>query len=93
MKSIGMNNKVIQRCKGMEGMEGCVVLLYNRKQRRRRRRNCRRIYVANVVFVKEVCSSGVVGQYSSVDVGTETYKEFMARNERYHMYLEVEHPR
>jgi hypothetical protein len=79
-KNTGMIKKDIQWCKCEEGVEGCV---YRCKKKKRKRRKCRKLFDG-------ISRSGEV---SRIEGESETYEEYMARNDKYHTYLEEEHPR
>jgi hypothetical protein len=90
---IGMSKEdVIQWCKCVEGAEGCCVYRCKKKQRKRRRK-CRRMYGVKVVVVEKDGKGDDGRKESRIDGNSESYESYMARNERYHMYLEEEHPR
>jgi hypothetical protein len=92
-KRIGMlKEDVIQWCKCVEGAEGCGVYRYKKKERKRRKKGTRKYGVNNVVVEKDGKGDDA-SQGSSIDGKSESYESYMARNERYHMYLEEEHPR
>jgi hypothetical protein len=87
-KRMKMSRKGIQWCKCVEGAEGCVYR--SEKKGKRRRRKNRRLYSVIIVVVDDISMSC---ENSAIEGNSDTYEEYMARNERYHMYLEEEHPR
>jgi hypothetical protein len=83
-----MIKKDIQWCKCEEGVEGCVYRC--KRKRKRRRRKCRKLFDVIIGVVDDISRSGEV---SRIEGESETYEEYMARNDKYHSYLEEEHPR